>query len=287
MREPSVYFIGAGPGAPDLITVRGRRILERADVIIYADSLVQPGIRDGAKPGAEIHGSASLPLERIVELMVEAARAGKLVARVQSGDPSIYGAIHEQMAALDREGIAYEIVPGVSSAFAAAATLGAELTVPGVAQSVIFTRVGGRTGLRGMERLAELARHGTTMVLFLSIAMIDRAVAELTEGGYPPDTPVAVVHRATWDDELVLRGTLGDIAGRVRAAKLVRQALIFVGRVVDPALHATAAGNRSHLYDGAYTHMFRKGTRRRGSAQQELPEAPAAASRKEASDARR
>ena len=268
MSEPSVYFIGAGPGDPELLTVKGQRLIQRADVIIYADSLVHPGICAGARPEAEIHGSSTLPLERILELMIGAARAGKVVARVQSGDPGLYGAIHEQMVALDRAGIAYEIIPGVSSAFAAAAALGAELTVPEIAQSVIFTRVGGRTGLPPNEQLAAFARHGTTMALFLSIAMIDRVVAELLAGGYPPETPVAVVHRVTWEDQSILRGTLATVADQVRAAKLAKQALIMVGPVFDPQLHQQAAENHSHLYDATYTHMFRKGTWRRdgGSA---------------------
>ncbi len=263
MPEPSVYFIGAGPGDPDLITVKGQRIIQRADVIIYADSLVHPGICADVRPDAEIHGSSTLPLEQILDLIVTAAKAGKTVARIQSGDPSLYGAIHEQMVALDREGITYQIVPGVSSAFAAAAALGTEMTVPNVAQTVIFTRVGGRTGLPGNERLAEFARHRVTMALFLSIAMIDRVVDELMEGGYPAETPVAVVHRVTWEDESVLRCTLATLAAEVRAAKLAKQALIMVGPVFDPALHQEAGDNRSHLYDATYTHMFRKGTWRR------------------------
>lgn len=266
MTEPSVYFIGAGPGDPELLTVKAQRILQRADVIIYADSLIHPGICAGARPDAEIHGSSTLPLERILEIMIGAAQAGKLVARAQSGDPSIYGAIHEQMAALDRAGVSYAIIPGVSSAFAAAAALGTELTVPDIAQSVIFTRVSGRTGLPPNEQLSAFARHGVTMAIFLSIALIERVVTELLAGGYPPETPVAVVHRVAWEDEMTLRGTLSDIAEQVRSAKLAKQALIMVGPVFNPQLHAQAGENHSHLYDAAYTHMFRKGTWRRGAS---------------------
>lgn len=272
MSETAVYFIGAGPGDPELLTVKGQRLIQRADIIIYADSLVHPGICIGARPEAEIYGSSTLPLERILKLMIGAARAGKVVARVQSGDPGLYGAIHEQMVALDRAGIRYEIIPGVSSAFAAAAALGAELTVPEIAQSLIFTRVGGRTGLPPNEQLAAFARHGTTMALFLSIAMIDRVVAELLAGGYPPETPVAVVHRVTWEDQSILRGTLATVTGQVREAKLAKQALIMVGPVFDPQLHQQAAENHSHLYDATYTHMFRKGTWRRDGGAAEVPE---------------
>jgi len=260
---PSVYFIGAGPGAPDLITVRGRDIIARADVVIYADSLVHPGIAAHAKPGAAVHGSAKLTLDQMVALMLEAVRAGKMVARIQSGDPSIYGAMQEQLALLEREGVRYEIVPGVSSAFAAAAALAVELTVPEVSQTVILTRHAGRTGVPEKENLPSLAAHGASLVLFLSVAMVERVVQELIEGGYAPDTPAAAVYRVTWEDELILRGTLADIAVQVKKAKLRLHTLILVGPAVDPHLR-TGAAHRSNLYDAAYSHRHRKGTRRVG-----------------------
>ncbi|MCL4543387.1 MAG: precorrin-4 C(11)-methyltransferase [Chloroflexi bacterium] len=263
MTEGMVYFVGAGPGSPDLITVRGQQVIQHADVIIFADSLVHPDVCKVARPDAELHGSSSLTLEEVLSIVVKAVHAGKVVARIHSGDPSIYGAIHEQMVALDREGISYTIVPGVTSAAAAAAALGAELTVPEVSQTVIFTRVGGRTGLPGREHLTSFAEHGVTMAIFLSTALIERVVSELLNGGYVPITPVAVVYRATWEDELILRGTLEDIAAKVRAAKLAKQAIIMVGKAFDPALHTHGSAYRSHLYDGTYTHMFRKGTWRR------------------------
>jgi precorrin-4 C11-methyltransferase len=254
-----VYFVGAGPGAPDLITLRGRAILDRADLIIFADSLVDPRICEGARPDAEIIGSSSLALGEVTTRMVAAAREGKMVARLQSGDPAIYGAIHEQIARLDAAGVPWTIVPGVSSAFAAAAQLGVELTVPRVAQTVILTRISGRASpVPEGESLRSLAAHGTSLVLFLSVTHLLRVVRELTAGGYAPDTPVAVVYRVTWPDEAVIRGTLADIRAKVRAAGWTRQALILVG----PALAPDRDGQRSRLYSEDYTHLFRKASRR-------------------------
>ncbi|WP_447974034.1 precorrin-4 C(11)-methyltransferase [Nitrospira sp. Kam-Ns4a] len=256
-----VSFIGAGPGAPDLITVRGRRRLARADVVLYADSLVHPGILRYAKAGAEVRGTASMTLEEITALMVAAARAGKRVVRVHSGDPSLYGAIHEQMERLAEAGVAYELIPGVSAVSAAAASLGAELTRPGLAQTVILTRAGGRTGMPPGEALEELARHGATLVLYLSAGHLARVVRDLRAGGYPENTPVVVVYRASWEDERILRGTLATIAGQVRAAKLTRQALILVGRVFGADSRAEA---RSRLYDPSFSHLYRRGVRAKG-----------------------
>ncbi|MHB8576358.1 MAG: precorrin-4 C(11)-methyltransferase, partial [Dehalococcoidia bacterium] len=256
-----VYFIGAGPGAPDLITLRGRDLIARADLVIYADSLVHPGVAAYAKPGAEVVGSKSLTLEQTMDRILAAVADGKLVARVQSGDPSVYGAIHEQMGVLEQHGVPYTIVPGVSSAFAAAAVLQAELTVPDVAQTVIFTRMSGRTAVPERERLRELAAHQTSLVIFLSIPLIEQVAAELQAGGYAPETPAAVVYRATWKDELVLRGTLADIAGKAKAAGLQLQALILVGKALDPVARGSDAQHRSNLYDPVYTQRHRRGTR--------------------------
>jgi len=252
-----VYFIGAGPGAPDLLTLRGRDILARADLVIYADSLVHPALCEFARPGAEIIGSSALTLEEIVHRTIAAAAAGRTVARLQSGDPAIYGAIHEQMVRLDAAGIPWTIVPGVSSAFAAAALLGVELTVPEVTQTVILSRVSGRASpVPPLEELRGLAAHQASLVLFLSVTHMSRVVAGLREGGYPEDTPVAVVYRATWEDEQVVWGTLQDIVAAVRAAKFIKQALILVG----PALkdRQTLAGHRSRLYSPSHSHLFRQ-----------------------------
>jgi precorrin-4/cobalt-precorrin-4 C11-methyltransferase len=253
-----VYFIGAGPGDPELLTIKGRRLIGEADLVIYADSLVHPGICAFARPGVEVLGSSGLTLEEVWERMRAACQAGQTVARVHSGDPSLYGALHEQIVRLEAAGIPYEVVPGVSSAFAAAAALGAELTVPDLAQTVIFTRRPSRTTRPPNEDLRALARHGVTLVIFLSVASMRAVVADLRAGGYPADTPVAVVYRVTWEDERVLRGTLADIAAEVRAAKIAKQALILVGPAVDVALRCGAADRRSHLYSGDFSHLFRQ-----------------------------
>lgn len=260
MRPGVVYFIGAGPGDPDLLTVKAHRLIQQADVVVWADSLVHPGVAALASAAADVLGSSSLTLEDITERLISAARAGLRIARVQSGDPSLYGAIHEQQVILEREGIPYEIVPGVSSAFAAAARLNAELTVPHVAQTVIFTRVANRTStVPENERLRDLARHGATLVLFLSASVVERVVEELLDGGCSPDTPSAIVYRVTWEDEQVIRAPLSEIAVASRRARLTKQALILVGPAIDPALRqARAAEHRSHLYRPDHTHLFRK-----------------------------
>ncbi len=257
MSTGHVYFIGAGPGSPDLITVRGREILERADVIIYADSLIDPHICDCASPNAQILASSPLTLEEICALMITSAREDKIVARLQSGDPSIYGAIHEQIARLKAAEVPWSIVPGVSSAFAAAAMLGIELTVPEVTQTIILTRISGRSSpVPPSEELRGLAAHDSSLVLFLSVGYIRRVVKELIEGGYSKDTPVAVVYRVTWTDEAAMRGTLGDIASRVRAAKWNKQALILVGKALAEDMERD--GHRSRLYAPDYNHLFRR-----------------------------
>lgn len=259
-----VSFVGAGPGAPDLLTLRGRDRIASADLVIYADSLVQPAVAAYARPDADVYGSAALTLEQTCDLILSSARAGRRVARVQSGDPSIYGAIHEQMAVLEQEGIAYEIVPGVSSAFAAAAALQVEFTVPEVTQTVIFTRMAGRTTLPPDESLRDLARHGACLVIFLSIPMIEHVVEELLAGGYTADTPAAVVYRVTWEDELILRGALATIASQAKEAKLQLQALILVGPSLDETLRRRGPGRRSNLYDPAFTQRHRTASRPAG-----------------------
>ena len=252
-----VVFVGAGPGDPELVTLRGKRVIEQADLVIFADSLVHPGVAAFARADAEVIGSSTLTLEVVTERMIAAAHEGKLVARVQSGDPAIYGAMHEQMVLLDAAGIEYAVVPGVSAVFAAAAALDAELTVPDVAQTVVLTRLPSRTTIPEQEQLRAMAAHGGTIALFLSITVIERVVSELIAGGYTPDTPVAVLHRVSWEDETIIRGTLSDIATTSRAAGLQRQALILVGRALDPELRRVAAANRSNLYDPKWSHVFR------------------------------
>jgi len=257
-----VYFIGGGPGVPELLTLKAKRIIESADVIIYADSLVHPSVVNFARPTAEVHGSKTLTLAEIMDLTLRAVRQGKTVARIQSGDPAIYGAILEQMRVLEGAGVQYEIIPGVSSAFAAAARLKAELTVPEISQTVILTRAEGRIPMPPGEQLRDLAAHGCTLVIFLSITRMARIVRELRSAGYPKDTPAAVVYRVGWPDEKVIQGTLDDIAGKVREAKITLQALILVGRAVSPSLRQPAIAEQaavasSHLYSDGYTHLYR------------------------------
>ncbi|CAN5704949.1 hypothetical protein BH10CHL1_BH10CHL1_28520 [soil metagenome] len=249
--SPLVYFIGAGPGAPDLITLRGQQLIASADLILYADSLVMPEIAQWAKPGAQIVPTADLHLDQIMTLMIDAAQQGKLVARVHSGDPALYGAIHEQMVRLREHEIAYAIVPGVSAVFAAAAALGVELTIPELTQTVICTRISGRaSSVPEREELAGLAAHGASLALFLSITKA-RQVQQTLLTGYAPETPVAILHRISWPDEQIVQCPLDQLAETVRNAGFTRQALI----LISPAL---AAGDvRSKLYTANYRHRFR------------------------------
>lgn len=252
-RSP-VAIVGAGPGDVELITLKGRRLLDEADCIVYAGSLVNKELLEGCR--ADIFDSQGMNLEEIVEVMADAWRQGKRVVRLHTGDPSIFGAIKEQMQALDRQGISYYVVPGVSSAFGAAAALKAELTLPEVSQTVIITRQEGRTPVPELEKLRLLASHQATMLIFLSVSMIETVVHELTEGGYPLHTPVAVVEKATWTDEQRIVGTLADIGARVKEAGIRKTALICVGEVFgDTALEAV-----SKLYDRSFSHGTRKGT---------------------------
>ena len=243
-----VYFIGAGPGDPELLTIRAKNIIERADVIIYADSLINPEVCSSAREGTEIYPSASLSLEEMTSIIVNAVKQGKVVARLQSGDPSIYGAIQEQMAALDEKGIAYEIIPGVSSLFAAAAALKVELTIPELSQTVIITRLEGRTPVPASENLKSLAAHRASMAIFLSASLIEKVVAELLAVGYHPDTPAAVVYRASWKDEVILQAPLKSIVERVQASGIRKQALILVGDF----LNSKEKRRRSKLYDRGF-----------------------------------
>ncbi|MDH4099692.1 MAG: precorrin-4 C(11)-methyltransferase [Nitrospirota bacterium] len=248
-----VHFIGAGPGNPELITVKGARLIEEADVVIYAGSLVNRQVIDAyARPEAAIHNSASMNLEEMVQVMAEGVRAGKKVVRVHTGDPSLYGAIGEQMEELEKLGIPYTVVPGVSSAFAASAALGIEYTIPEVTQTVILTRMAGRTPVPDSERIAELAKHGSTMVVFLTTQAIEELVTELLKGQYTTETPVAVVEKASWPEERIVRGTLANIAEKVKEAGIRKTALIIVGEATG-----RKGGEKSKLYDREFTHEYR------------------------------
>lgn len=247
-----VHFIGAGPGDPELLTIKGKRLIDEADVIIYAGSLVNPDVLKGAKAGAQIYNSASMNLEEVIGVMQEADQQGRQVARVHTGDPAIYGAHREQMDELDKLGIAYDVIPGVSSFLAAAAALNKEYTLPGVSQTVVLTRMEGRTPMPEKEKLADLARHQATMIIFLSVGQMEELTRQLMTS-YPSETPVAVVYKASWEDQKIVSGTLADIAQKVKEAGITKTALTVVGEFL---------GNRyelSRLYDKHFTHEFRKG----------------------------
>ncbi|MCL7475490.1 MAG: precorrin-4 C(11)-methyltransferase [Methanosarcinales archaeon] len=231
-----VYFIGAGPGDPELITVKGQRMLESADLVIYAGSLVNPVLLEKIK--GQTIDSYGMRLEELTSTMVDAVKKGQKVVRLHSGDPSLYGAIIEQIHELAKHDIDVEVVPGVSSIFATAAALGTQLTLKGVSETLIITRPAGET--LEEDDLAALSRHGATMAVFLGTCKIEEVMQTVE---YPPDTPVAVVYHASWDDQLIIRGTVSDIAARVRAAGLTRSSMILIGGVVDPVHY-----RRSHLY---------------------------------------
>ncbi len=248
-----IHFIGAGPGDPELITVKGARLLAEADIVIYTGSLVPAALIQGLK--GEIHNSAGLNLDQVLAIMTPEARAGKKIVRLHTGDPAIYGAINEQISRLIDEDIPFRVIPGVSSATATAAALATELTLPEVAQSVIITRRAGRTPVPAREDLKLLASHQTTMLILLSVGMIDKVVDDLLAGGYPDHTPVAVVEKVSWPEERHIRGNLANIAHQVKEAGITKTAIIAVGQVLaqapPPAL--------SKLYDKHFSHGFRQG----------------------------
>ena len=251
-----VIFLGAGPGDPELITVKGQKALARADVVVYAGSLVSAAVLGWAKPAAQFIDTAPLNLEQILAKIIQAQKAGRRVVRVHSGDLAMFSAMQEQLELLEEAGIPYEVIPGVTAAAAAAAALAQELTLPEVTQTVILTRAPGRTPVPEPEALHQLARHGATLVIYLSIKLIDAVVAELT-GAYGPQAPAVVAYRVSWPDQKIIRGTLATIADLTRQAGIERQALILVG----PALAAWEARlkARSKLYDRSFSHGFRPG----------------------------
>jgi precorrin-4 C11-methyltransferase len=249
-----VHFVGAGAGAVDLITVRGQRLLREADVIVYAGSLVNPELLRERKKECEVHNSAYMTLEEVTEVMVTAVESKKQVVRLHTGDPSIYGAVKEQMDELERRGIAFEVCPGVSSFCGAAAALKAEYTLPDVSQSVIITRMAGRTSVPDRESIRSFAAHQASMVIFLSTGLLKELQRELAEGGYPKDTPAAIVYKATWPEEKVCRCTIETLADTAEAEGIKKTALIMVGRFLEGEY------GRSELYNPAFTTEFRKGT---------------------------
>lgn len=247
-----IAFVGAGSGAADLIAVRGQRYLEEADLIVYAGSLVNPALLDVKKETCEVYNSALMTLEEVLDVMVRAEKEGKKVVRLHTGDPCLYGAIREQMDALDAQGIAYEYCPGVSSFCGAAAALDAEYTLPGISQSVVITRMAGRTPVPERESIRSFAAHQATMVIFLSTGMLPRLQEELIAGGYPKDTPAAIVYKATWPDEKVCRCMVESLAETAKRENITKTALIVVGRALDGEY------DRSKLYNPSFTTEFRQ-----------------------------
>lgn len=250
-----VHFVGAGPGAPDLITQRGAAFLQAADCIIYAGSLVNPALLGLAKPGCAIYNSAEMTLEQVLDVMRRMEAAGKNTVRLHTGDPCLYGAIREQMDVLDKENIAYDYCPGVSSFCGAAAALDLEYTLPNVSQSVIITRMAGRTPVPEKESIESFAAHHATMVVFLSTGLLEELSRRLIEGGYTADTPAAIVYKATWEDEKSFVCTVGTLAETARENQITKTALMIIGDVV-----AHNGYDRSKLYDPGFTTEFRKGT---------------------------
>ena len=247
-----ISFIGAGPGDPELLTLKGKRLIDDADVIIYAGSLVNPEVLAGHKDGAKIYNSALMDLDEVIDVMEAAEKEGKKCVRVHTGDPAIYGAHREQMDRLDKLGIKYEVIPGVSSFLGTAAVLNKEYTLPGKSQTVILTRMEGRTPMPEREKLVDLAKHHASMVIFLSVGFMDELTKQLLEGGYEPTTPVAVVYKATWPDQKIVIGTVADIAQKVKEAGIKKTALTVVGDFLGDEY------DLSKLYDKHFTTEFRQ-----------------------------
>lgn len=253
-----IVFVGAGSGAEDLITVRGQKYLQEADIIVYAGSLVNPKLLENKKEGCEVYNSAVMTLEEVLDVMLRGERAGKKVVRLHTGDPCLYGAVQEQMDALEKEQIAYEVCPGVSSFCGAASALKTEYTLPGISQSVVITRMAGRTPVPERESIRSFAAHQATMVIFLSTGMLEKLQGELILGGYAADTPAALVYKATWEDEKVCRCTVATLAETAKANGIHKTALIVVGNVLEGEYQ------RSELYNPAFTTEFRQAKKDEG-----------------------
>ena len=247
-----VYFVGCGPGDPELLTVKAKKLIQKADVVVYSGSLIPNEIIKLCKK-AKLYDAAKLVREEIFEILRNNALKGKVVIRLHDGDPTIYGAIREQTDNLKKEKIEFEIVPGITSFLASAAALGSELTLPGVTQTIIVTRAESRTKVPTHEKISELAKHKATMIFYLSVHLISDIVKEAIKGGYPKSTPVAAIYRASWKDEKIIKGTLEDIVKKIRDEKITRTAIIIVGDIVNPKHY-----EYSKLYDKTFSHGFRK-----------------------------
>jgi len=249
---PKVFFVGCGPGDPDLITIKAKKIIQKADVIVYSGSLIPAPILNFCKK-AKLYDASKLVREEIFEILKVNARKNKIVVRLHDGDPSIYGAIKEQIDNLAPEGIESEVVPGVTSFLASAAALGIQLTLPGVTQTMIITRAESRTKVPKEERISELAKHKATMIFYLSVHLLSDIVKQAIDGGYATSTPAAVVYRVSWDDQKIISGTLSDITKKVRDEKITRTAIVVIGDVIKPKSY-----EYSRLYDKTFSHGFRK-----------------------------
>lgn len=249
---PDVHFVGCGPGDPELITVKARRLIQKADIVVYSGSLIPEPILKLCKKG-KLYDAAKLVREEIFDLLYKNAEKGKLVVRLHDGDPSIYGAIKEQIDNLEKRGIKSVVVPGITAFLASAAALGTQLTLPGVTQTIIVTRAESRTKVPKREKISELAKHRATLIFYLSVHLVSNLVKEAIAGGYKKSTPVAVVYRASWKDQIIIRGTLQTIAKKTREEKITRTAIVIIGDVIDPEKY-----EYSKLYDKKFSHGYRK-----------------------------
>lgn len=247
-----VYFVGCGPGDPELITVKAKKIIQKADVIVYSGSLIPPPILKLCKKG-KLFDAAGLVREEIFEILYKNAKKDKLVVRLHDGDPSIYGAIKEQIDNLEEKGISSKVVPGVTAFLASAAALETQLTLPGITQTIIVTRAESRTKVPKREKIAELAKHRATLIFYLSVHLLSDIVKESIAGGYKKSTPVAVVYRASWKDQKIVKGTLNDIIKKVRDEKITRTAIVIISEVIDSKTYEF-----SKLYDKKFSHGYRK-----------------------------
>jgi precorrin-4/cobalt-precorrin-4 C11-methyltransferase len=251
----TVYFVGSGPGDPELITLRAKKLVEEADTIIYSGSLLNPRILQYAKKGAQLYDAAIIDREKIYQILHDSANEGKIAIRFHDGDPALFSTIREQIDKLESEGIMCKVVPGVTALFGAAADTNLELTLPGVTQTLIITRAELRTPVPQRESIAELAKHGATMAFYLSVHLIEEVVNEILKSGvYTGKTPAMVVYRATWEDEKIIKGSLEDIAKKTKEAKIIKTALIIVGEAIAPSKY-----EYSKVYDAKFTHGYRKG----------------------------
>ena len=253
----TVYFVGSGPGDPSLITLKAKELIEQADVIVYSGSLLNPKILEGKKNSAILHDASLIDREAIYAILRDSTKKGKLAIRFHDGDPSLFSAIKEQIDKLEQDGIQCKVIPGITAVLGAAAVMNLELTLPGNTQTLIITRAELRTAVPQRERISELAKHGATLAIYLSVHLIEEVVRELLKGEvYTNETPVAIVYRATWQDEKIIKGTIGDIVKKTKEAKITKTAVIIVGDVIAPKRYEF-----SKVYDAGFTHGYRRATR--------------------------